>query len=295
MAPPRNRRPGFSRRAQYVLFLGYVAAALGVLLGAVLLALSTFEPAAYSAARGGIREVTTPMSSGLHWVRRTLTGIPRGIGDYFGVVGANRAMRARIDRDARLVRQARAMVVENRRLRALLRVRERSAETVIAARLVNASSGSTRRFATLNAGSRQGVRGGQPVRGPEGLIGRVLETSPNTARVLLLVDPGSIVPVTRTRDGAPAIVSGRGDGLVEIRSASVSNLPFRAGDTFVTSGTGGLYPPGVPVARAMRNTRDTVQGRPFADPDGLDIALVLRPYLPAPVDPPPPPADTAAE
>jgi rod shape-determining protein MreC len=293
MAPQRNRRPGFSRRAQYVLFLGYVAAALGALLGAVLLVLSTFNPAAYSAVRGGLREVTTPVSSGLHWIRRTIADIPRGIGDYFGVVDENRAMRAKIARDGRLVDQARAALVENRRLRALLRVRERRVETVIAARLVNASSGSTRRFATLNAGNWQGVRTGQPVRGPEGLIGRVLEPSPNTARVLLLVDPGSIVPVTRTRDGAPAIVSGRGDGLVEIRSASISNLPFRAGDLFVTSGTGGLYPPGVPVARAMRNTRDNVEGRPFADPDRLDIALVLRPYLPAPVDPAPP-ADKAA-
>ncbi|UZK70057.1 rod shape-determining protein MreC [Sphingomonas sp. S1-29] len=285
MAPQRNRRPGFSRRAQYVLFIGYVAAALGALLGAVLLVLSTLNPPAYAIVRGALRELTTPVSSGLHGVRRGITGIPRGIGEYFGVIDENRRMRADIKRNRALVEKARQLVLENARLRRLLAVRDRGTEPVAVARLVNASSSSTRRYATLNAGYWQGVRTGQPVRGPEGLIGRVLETSPNTARVLLAVDPESIVPVRRTRDGVPGIVTGRGDGLLEIRSATIANLPFRAGDLFVTSGTGGIYPPGIPVARVLRNTRDLAEARPLADPDRLDFAVVERPYLP-----PPPPA-----
>jgi rod shape-determining protein MreC len=85
-----------------------------------------------------------------------------------------------------------------------------------------------------------------------------------------------------TRDGLPAIVVGRGDGLVDIRSASVANVPFAAGDAFVTSGTGGLYPPNIPVARVMRPASDTALGRPFANPDALDFALVLRAFMPEP-------------
>ncbi|TKD50145.1 rod shape-determining protein MreC [Sphingomonas baiyangensis] len=290
MAPQRNRRPGFSRRAQYVLFLGYVAAALGALVGAVLLILSTFDPPAYAVARGALRELTTPVSSGLHWVRRGLASIPEGVGDYFGVVGENQRLRADIERHRGTVARARQLVVENARLRRLLAVRDRATETVAVARLVSASASSTRRYATLNAGHWQNVRSGYPVRGPEGLIGRVVETSPNTARVLLTSDPESVVPVRRTRDGAPAIAAGRGDGLVDIRSASVANLAFRAGDLFVTSGAGGLYPPGIPVARAAADSRDAAQARLLASPDALDFAIVHRPYLPAPTPPPPPQA-----
>ena len=73
MAPSRNRRPGFSRRAQYSLFLGYVIAVAGSLVGAVLLVLATLDPPAFAALRAAVGEVTTPISSGI-------AGIGRGIG-----------------------------------------------------------------------------------------------------------------------------------------------------------------------------------------------------------------------
>lgn len=288
MAPQRNRRPGFSRRAQYILFAGYVAAALGAVIGAVLVALSSLNPAAFAAVRVGAAEVTTPISSGLHAARRVILDIPDGMGDYLGVVGTNRALQARVDRDAKLVEQARGVLVENIRLRRLLAVRDASAEPVAVARLVNSSAGSTRRTATLNAGTRQGVQPGFPVRGPEGLIGMVLEAGPNTARVLLAIDPESVIPVRRLRDGMPAIVYGRGDGMLDIRSAGIANLEYRAGDVFATSGTGGVYPPGIAVARVTRDARDIAEARPAANPDALDFAIVQRPFLPTP-----PPVSTA--
>ncbi|WP_448501910.1 rod shape-determining protein MreC [Sphingomonas sp.] len=288
MAPQRNRRPGFSRRAQYVLFAGYVFAALGAVLGSVLVALSALNPPAFAAFRSAVAEVTTPVSSGLHAMRRFVIDIPDGMGDYFGVVGTNRALQAQVERDAKLVERARALVVENARLRRLMAVRDASGETVAVARLVNSTAGSSRRFATLNAGFRQGVRQGFPVRGPDGLIGMVLESGPNTARVLLAVDPESVIPVRRVRDGMPAIVYGRGDGMLDIRSAGISNLEYREGEMFATSGTGGVYPPDIPVARVTRSARDIAEARLIANPDALDFAIVQRPFLPAP-----PPVPTA--
>jgi rod shape-determining protein MreC len=285
MAPPRTRRPGFSRRAQFVLFLGYVLGALGAMIGAILLALSILNPPAYVAARGIVREATTPVSTGLDWVRRSVADIPPGVGGYFGVMGENKRLKAEREAEAKLVARARQLVIENIRLRRLLELRERDAQTVTTARLVNASGSSARRFATLNAGLWQEVRAGYPVRGPEGLIGRVLEVSPNTARVLLVIDPESIIPVRRVRDGMPAIATGRGDGLIDIRVAGIANMPYLAGDVFVTSGAGGIYPPGIPVARVMRNARDTAEARPLANPDRLDFALVQRPYLLPPAPP----------
>ena len=64
MAPPRNRRPGFSRRAQYGLFISYVIAAGGALVGVILLLLSTFHPPAFAAVRGTFSELVTPIASG---------------------------------------------------------------------------------------------------------------------------------------------------------------------------------------------------------------------------------------
>ena len=289
MAPPRNRRPGFSRRAQYGLFLGYVLLLGGALIGVVLLLISTLNPPAFAPLRSTLSEITTPVSSAFDWARRGLASIPGGIVSYFGVHSENARLKQQIVNDKRLVAEARTLGQENRHLRDMLKLRDVATDAVIIARLVNSSSSSTRRYATLNAGSWQGVKHGQPVREPDGLIGQVIETGPNTSRVLLVVDAESIVPVRRIRDGMPAIASGRGDGLIEVRSANVANLLFQPGDTFVTSGTGGVFPPNVPVARVIKTARDVATAEPSANPDSLDFALVQQVFLP---EPPPAPTPT---
>ncbi len=288
MAPPRNRRPGFSRRAQYGLFFRYVGAIGGGLVGVALLLIYTFNPTGFAPVRGIFSEITTPVASGLSWVRGGVASVPEGVSSWVNVHGDNARLKKQIADNARLVSGANTLNQENRHLRALLKLRDVSTDAVVTARLVASSMSSTRRYATLNAGSWQGVKSGQPVRQPDGLIGQIVETSPNTARVLLIVDPESIVPVRRARDGLPAIAAGRGDGLIDIRSASAATMIFQPGDTFVTSGTGGIFSPNIPVARVIRTSRDIAVAEPSANPDALDFALVQQTFLPEPTPSPSP-------
>ncbi|HVF93775.1 MAG TPA: rod shape-determining protein MreC [Sphingomonas sp.] len=292
MAPARDRRTGFSRRRQYSAFLGYVLAVAGAVVGAVLLIVSTFNPPAFAALRMTAASVTGPVSSVLDGTVRAIVGIPETISTYFRVHGENAELRAEATRMRALVTRARVVAYDNRRLQRLLRLRERSADTIVAARLVSSTASSGRRFALLNAGRAQGVRSGMAVRGPDGLVGRIIETGPFAARVLLVTDPESLVPVRRVRDGIPAIAAGRGDGTVDIRSVNTTNVKFHRGDMFVTSGTGGLYAPGIPVAQVATPAADTANARPYAAPDSLDYALVQRPFMPVP---PPAPRPGAGE
>jgi rod shape-determining protein MreC len=285
MAPTRDRRPGFSRRAQYSLFLSYILAIAGALVGAVLLVLSQFNPPAFAALRSATSEVTAPVSSTLSAVFRGIASVPETVSTYIRVHGDNEELRAEVKRTHEALLQARIIVRDNRRLRGLLKLREATADMVVAARIVSSTASSTRRFGILNAGRWQGVRPGMPVRGPDGLIGRVIETGPNTARVLLATDPESVVPVRRIGDGLPALAAGRGDGLLDIRSVGTANAKLRPGDRFITSGTGGIFTPGVLVAQIMAAGSDTAPARPFGAPDTFDFAIVSAPYLP-----PPPPA-----
>ena len=133
------------------------------------------------------------------------------------------------------------------------------------------------------------MREGQPVSGPDGLIGRILESGPDSARVLLLGDAESTVPVRRTRDGVPAIANGRGDGYLEIHPISLGDTQFKIGDVLVSSGTGGLYPPDMPVARIVGRGRDGALAEPFEQPDTLDYALVQQAFFRAPALPQPAP------
>ncbi|WP_341207399.1 rod shape-determining protein MreC [uncultured Sphingomonas sp.] len=289
MAPSRDRRPGFSRRAQYGLFVTYILGIAGAVVGAVLLALSTFNPAAFAMARAALAEVTAPVSTAGAAVVRTLATVPEEIGTWWRVHDENAALRARLERARGALLVGRQARLENVRLRALLALRDQNPQVVATARIVSTSGSSTRRYGLLNAGAWQGVAEGQPVQGPEGLIGRVLYTGPNTARVLLITDAESVVPVRRSRDGRPALAAGRGDGLIDIRTIDTADGKFRPGDIFVTSGTGGMFVPGVPVARVLRDGTDSAPARPFARPDTLDLAIVHRAFMP-----PPPPSPTPA-
>ena len=283
--PARDRRTGFSRRRQYGAFLGYVLAFAGAVVGAVLLVVSAARPGLFAPARMTVGSVTAPVSTAFDSIVQAIASIPEGIGTYFAVHGENERLRAEVRRTRAAMMQARTIIYDNHRLRQLLAVRDRAPETVAVARLVSSTPSSGRRFALLNAGGVQGIRSGMPVRGPNGLVGRVTEIGPIAARILLITDAESVVPIRRIGDGMPAFAAGRGDGRVDIRSAERTNVRFSARDMFVTSGTGGLYPPGIPVGRIVSGGIDQAIAIPFAAPDSLDFAIVQQPFMPLP--PPP--------
>lgn len=277
----RPRRPEYSRRAQWGQFAGYVILVAGGMVGAILLALAMFDQHTFGAVRAATAEVTTPISSAFASVERGIASIPRGIADFFALKARNAALREAIARDRAATLEAHALVRENARLRLLLGLRQRASEVIATGHLVSSTASSTRRFAVIDAGWRQHVAVGQAVREAMGIVGRIVEVGPDSARVLLITDPESIVPVRRLSDGLPAIAAGRGDGFVDIRAVNAGSSVLRAGDLFATSGVGGIYAPGIPVARVARNGRDTAIGRGLAQADGFDFAIVERAFAPA--------------
>lgn len=277
-APTRNRRPGFSRRAQYGLFISYVVAVTGMLVGLGLIVVSHVDPTGFAAVRGLALDISTPVSNAGRGVVRGIGAAVDGVTDYVQAGSKNAAMAAELDADRRALVRTRILAFENERLRRMLHVVESSPTPVAVARIVGSTGTSTRRLATLNAGTVQGVRLGQPVRSPEGLVGRVVDTGAFASRVLLITDNASVVPVRLARGGAPALVAGRGDGSLELRPLGAGGNPFNRGDIVLTSGTGGLYPPDVPVAVVMRKDGDVAIAWPLADPTKLDYAVVEQPF-----------------
>lgn len=283
MAPPRNRRPGSSRRAQYGLFFGYVVAVGGVLFAVLLLLVSIIDPRGFAAIKGAAMDVTTPISSGGRSVLRGITDFGSGIGDYFRAGSQNAELRQRLQTAEAQAVQAEAQRLDNQRLRHMLQLREATSDEIAIGRIVSSSFDSPRRFAILAVGGSSGVRVGQPVRAPEGLIGRILLAGRNSAQVLLIVDPNSTVPVRLVRDGTPAMAVGRGDGTLELRTLEVGVNPFRRGDMLATSGVGGIYPPNIPVAQVIGVQGEVTIARPLAAPARVDYAMVQPIYEPAAV------------
>jgi rod shape-determining protein MreC len=122
-----------------------------------------------------------------------------------------------------------------------------------------------------------------PVRSPDGLVGRIIDAGALASRVLLVSDRANIVPARLLRGGIPVISQGRGDGTIDVRPLEVGRNPFKRGDIIITSGTGGLYPPLVPIARVVKLDDDGAIAMPLADPANTSFAIVEPPFEPAAV------------
>jgi rod shape-determining protein MreC len=281
MAAPAGPRPGWSRRAQYSLFFGFIAAVAGFVVGLIMLVLSLIAPATYGVVRGAALDATSPITGGLAEVGATIKGLASGAGDYWDAASQNGKLKRERTVLRRQLIRAQAINQENRQLKAALALRERSHEAVATGRIVGSSYESPRRFAVLSVGRGDGVQPGMPVRTADGLIGRVIDAGQIASRVLLVSDRSNIVPARILRGGAPVISTGRGDGTVDIRPLEVGRNPFKRGDIIVTSGTGGLYPPLVPIARVVRLDDDGAIALPIANPSNSSFALVEQPFEPA--------------
>ena len=279
MAPPPHRRPGFSRKAQYGLFVTYVVAITGTILAALLLTISLVDPAGFSALRTFGTEVTAPVARVVNNARQSTQAITNTVSAYIDAASKNVALEKELKSNRSALIEARALRVENARLRGLLNIADDDPQQLAVGRLISSTASSTRRVATLSIGRNVGVERAQAVRGPAGLIGRVIETGPTTARVLLVTDNEHLVPVMRARDGLPAFSAGLGNGLVLIKPLNLGESPFKVGDIIVTSGNGGLYGANIPFARVIRKTSDCALGLPFADPANTPYVTVMKPYL----------------
>jgi rod shape-determining protein MreC len=276
-------RPGWSRRAQYGLFFSFLAVIAGIIIGLILLAISLVAPKTFDGIRGVALDVTGPVASALHEVTATAQGLVTGADDYWDAVSQNGQLKR--ERHAMLQRmvEAKAIFQENRQLKAVLQLREHTRDVIATGRIVGSSFNSPRRYAILSAGAKDGVREGMPVRSPDGLVGRIIDVGGLASRVLLVSDRTSIVPARLLRNGIPVIAQGRGDGTVGIRPLEVGRNPFRPGDLIISSGTGGLYPPLVPVARVIKLKDDGAIALPLADPANISFAIVEPPFEPAAV------------
>lgn len=276
----RQGRSSHTRRERNRELYARVIGVAVVIAGLVLLIMSRVDPSRGGALRTATMETTAPVWAFLRQPAAWASGVMAGIDDYFGAVSRNERLEAELNRAA-MVRQERdALAQQNVQLRRLLRVVDPRRGWSRVVPIAGATAGSFVRSAVIGGGSGDGIAVGQPVRAPEGLVGQIVEVGGSAARVLLLTDTSSRVPVIVQRSGRQAMVAGVNGALLEVRYGAPSDDPLRPGDRLVTSGDGGIFPPGIPVAVVVDARSDPPTARPIARPDGLGYVVVERPYLP---------------
>ncbi len=168
--------------------------------------------------------------------------------------------------------------------------------------VVLADSGSPfRQSVLLNVGARDGIRDGWATMDGIGLVGRVSGVGERTARVILLTDSNSRVPVTVQPSGQKALLSGDNSALPPLEFLEDSDL-VRPGDRVVTSGDGAMLPAGLLVGQVVMGTDRRLRVVLSADYQRLEFLRVLRSHELTPITdagaliaPPPTPAEPDAE
>ncbi|SDH54793.1 rod shape-determining protein MreC [Nitrosomonas sp. Nm132] len=180
---------------------------------------------------------------------------------------------------------------ENAQLRALLGAARQTEAKAIMAEILYVPRDPFNRKVTLNKGSFSEIEAGQVVVDNLGVIGQITQVHPWLSEVTLITDKDHAVPVQVARNGLRSIVSGAGkNNELELRYLSV-NADIQKGDLLITSGIGGVYPPGLPVARVENIEHDRSRGfahikcTPIAGVNRSRQVLILSLSSPAPKQP----------
>lgn len=170
--------------------------------------------------------------------------------------------------------QIAALMAENTRLRALLNSTALLRNDVLVAELIGVSPDPVRHQMILNKGVVDGVYVGQALIDEEGLLGQVVEVSEMSSRVLLITDATHAIPVQVNRNGVRAIAEGTGAlGFLEVHHVAATT-DIEEGDLLVSSGLGGRFPVGYPVAVVSKVVRDP--GRAFTLVEASPVAALDR-------------------
>jgi rod shape-determining protein MreC len=163
---------------------------------------------------------------------------------------------------------------ENRRLREASESSARVVQRTLVAEIVRVDLDPFRQRVLVNKGTRQGVFRGQAALDANGIFGQVTRAGPVSAEIIMISDPEHAIPVQVNRTGARSIALGTGrSGLLSLPYLP-QNADVIVGDLLVSSGLGGVYPPGYPVGKVTAVVRDP--GQPLLSVEAEPLAALDR-------------------
>ncbi len=274
----------FRGLSQRFMFLGLVT------LSIALIAIGRAEPRMLERVRVLVVDVFAPILDAIAQPISAVHRVTDQLGRLVDVHGENAMLR---EENARLLQWqlvARSLDAENRDLRRLLQVPGDPPLGFVTGRVVSNSGGAFVRSVLVLAGSRDGAAKGHAAVSTDGLVGRVTEVGDRATRILLLNDMNSNVPVVIERTRERAIAAGDNSDRLRLLFLASEARPH-IGDRIVTSGHGGVFPPGIPVGVVVATVDGIVRVQPFVEPTRLEyvrlvdygLGGVLPQAAPAPV------------
>lgn len=244
-----------------------------------LMVLGRAEMAAVERLRTAVTDLVAPLLDALSRPVQTVNDV---VGEVTGFLALRDENARLLDANARLRRWemvARRMETENAALRGLLNFKSEPLGAFVSARVVGDSGNAFVRTMLVNAGASAGISKNQAVITGDGLVGRVVELGQRSARILLLTDLNSRIPVVIQSTRQRAILAGDNSS-TPVLTLLPENVRVEVGARVVTSGHGGLLPAGLPVGMVTGLDESGYRVRLFADLGRLEYVRVVNWSLP---------------
>jgi rod shape-determining protein MreC len=223
-------------------------------------------------------QITDQIAPAFGWVAaplRWVSGVASDFQSYARLYEQNQQLREELRQMKAWKEAALQLEQKNARLLDLNKVRLDPKLTHLTG-VVLADSGSPfRQSVLINAGARDGIRDGWAAMDGIGLVGRIAGVGEKTARVLLLTDLNSRIPVVLQPSGQKAILSGDNSALPPLDFIDDPSA-VSAGDLVVSAGDGGIFPAGLVVGKVVITEDNRLRLRPEADLARLEFLRVLR-------------------
>ena len=251
-----------------------IALAGFVLIAVGLVAMERSSPELTSQARGAASDLVAPILNLLSEPAAATARTIDSVRELARLREENAALRNEVARLLQWQTVARRLDAENQELRALENLAPDPRVKFVSARVVGGSGGAFVRSVLIAAGARDGVRKNQPAITGDGLIGRVTEVGNRSARVLLLTDINSRVPIYVERTRARAVMVGDNSDQM-LLNYLLPGADIVVGDRIVTSGQGGVFPPGLPVGVVTSNSSGSIRVQPFVDWETMEYLRLV--------------------
>ncbi|AUL48655.1 rod shape-determining protein MreC [Bordetella trematum] len=223
-----------------------------------------------------------PFQRAVLWPRDAVQRVDEWINAANRIRTENEALQRQRIELSQVATHAAQLAAENAQLRRLLGVTDTVGQPATVVEVLYEPPNAFHQRLVFNKGSEAGIAPGMPVIDEGGVVGQIVRVTPMTAEAAMVTDERVSIPVQVLRNGLRLIAFGSNTpGVIEVRYLA-ANADLKAGDTIVTSGVGGLFPAGLPVARITTVERDTASGfaralaEPLAHPERYRHFLVLQ-------------------
>ena len=223
-------------------------------------------------------QVTDQVLPSMDWLMAPVTGtvsLVRNVQSYQRLVDQNRELRSELRQMQAWKEAALQLEQENARLLDLNNVQLDPRLTYITGVVIADSGSPFRQSVLLNVGAHDGIIDGWAAMDGIGLVGRVSGVGNNTSRVLLLTDATSAVPATIQPSGQTALVGGD-NSAAPLLDFIENPEQVRPGDRVISSGDGGVFPPGLLIGQVAEDRGGRLRVRLSADFQRLEFLRLLR-------------------